>query len=225
MYSYTLTRDVLLTTALRKLGVIAAGQTPTAENLSDASVALNTIVAEFRTKGMPLWARTEYTFTPTTGVYNIGVGSTLNTVFPVKLLQAYRTENNSKIPLEIVARQDFNILPSNSVGSPLKVNYQPLINTGVISLWPVPNTTNTATVTLVYQRPFDYFDSSSDVMDFPEEWYNAIIYGVAALLAPEWGIPLQDRQMLRSEAAEHLANALDNAQEDGSWFIQPERRY
>jgi hypothetical protein len=173
---------------------------------------------------MPLWARSEYTFTPTTSTYTIGTGMTLSTPFPVKLLQAFRTETGAKIPLEIVAREDFNILPTSSSGSPIKINYQPFVNYGTISLWPTPASTNTATVTLVYQRPYQYFTTSTETADFPEEWYNAIIYHLAVRLAPEWGVPLPDRQMLLQEAKMYTEDAAMVGQEDGSFFVMPERR-
>ncbi|WP_440233705.1 hypothetical protein, partial [Escherichia coli] len=82
----------------------------------------------------------------------------------------------AKIDMEIVSKNSYNTLPQNSTGTPLKLAYQPFINYGIISLWPAPTSTNTSTITLVYQRPFQYFISSSDTADFPEEWYNALIY-------------------------------------------------
>ena len=224
VYTNQYSRDQLLTAALRKLGVLAEGQTPTAANLSDAQIAINAAIGQLRALGMPLWARSEYTFTPTTNVYTIGTGMTLDTVFPVRLLQAFRTENNAKIPMELVAREDFNILPTTPGGSPLKVNYQPYINYGTLSIWPTPSSTNTATVTLVYQRPFQYFASATDTADFPEEWALPLIYTTAILLAPEWGVPLPDRTALRSENKEYVDNAISVGQEDASFFISPQRR-
>jgi len=224
-YAYQLTRNELIESALRKLGVLAEGQTPSTQNYSDGAMALNTVVAQLKAIGMPLWARSEYTFTPTTGSYTIGTGMTLSTPFPVKMLQAFRTDNGAKIPMDLVAREDFNILPTNSTGIPLKVNYQPYVNYGTVSLWPTPTSSNTTTVTLVYQRPFQYFTASSETMDFPEEWYNAIIYHLAVRLAPEWGVPLPDRQMLMQEAKTYTEDALMTGQEDASFFIQPMRGY
>lgn len=223
-YSYQLTRDQILTAAIRKLGVLAEGQSPSAQNLSDASIALNTAIAQLRAIGMPLWARKEYTFTPTSATYTIGIGQTLNTAFPVKLIQSFRTSSGAQIPMEIESREDFNILPGSSIGTPLKVNYQPNINYGTLSFWPTP-TGNTDTVTLVYQRPFEYFTASTETLDFPEEWYNAIIYKLAVLLAPEWGIPLPDRQLLISESKLYTEEAMMTGQEDASFFVQPERSW
>lgn len=224
VYIFQMTRDQIITAALRKLGVIAEGQTPSSTNLTDGQFAVNGAIAQLKGLGMPLWARSEYTFTPTTSPYTIGTGMTLNTQFPVKLLQAFRTENNAKVPMEIVARETFNILPTSSSGTPIKVNYQPFINSGIVSLWPTPSSTNTSTVTLVYQRPFQYFTSASETVDFPEEWQIPLIYQTAVLLAPEWGIPLQDRQSLRSELKEYIEMATFVGQEDASFFISPERR-
>lgn len=223
-YTFQMTRDTLITAALRKLGVLAEGQTPSAQNLADGQEAVNGAIAQLRAVGMPLWARSEYTFTPTTNTYTIGTGMTLDTVFPVKLLQAFRTDGNAKIPMEIVSRQEFNILPTSNSGTPLKLNYQPYINYGSVSLWPTPESTNTATITLVYQRPFQYFTSASETLDFPEEWQLPLVYVTAVLLAPEWGIPLQDRQALKSEMKEYIDMALMVGQEDASFFIRPERR-
>lgn len=222
-YEYQLTRNQIIESALRKLGVLAEGQTPSAQNYTDGAMALNTVISQLRAIGMPLWARTEHTFTPTTGTYTIGTGMTLNVPFPVKLLQAFRTDSNANIPMELVAREDFNILPTSSSGSPIKLTYQPFVNYGVVKLWPTPASTNTSTVTLVYQRSFQYFTTSSETLDFPEEWYNAIIYNLAVRLAPEWGVPLPDRQLLIQEAKAYTEDALMTGAEDSSFYVQPMR--
>ena len=221
--SYQLTRNELIEAALRKLAVLAEGQTPSTQNYADADKALNLIIAQYRALGMPLWARAEYTFTPTTGSYNIGSGQTLNTSFPVKMLQAYRTETNTKIDMDIVPKEEFNILPNGSSGSPIKLSYQPYVNYGTIYLWPAPTSTNTATITLVYTRPLSYTTLSTDVLDMPEEWQQAVVYALAVALSPEWSIPLPDRQFLKQEAKEYLDNAASVGQDVGSFFVLPAR--
>jgi hypothetical protein len=226
-YSVQYTRDQLSTAALRKLGVLAAGQIPTPGNLSDAAEAFNMLISMMRAKGMPMWARTTYSFIPTSTVssYNIGTGQTLNTPYPLKLLQVYRTTDGTRIDMDIDADFNFNQLPPGSSGIPIKVTYQALNNYGVVQLWPTPDTsTATTTITMVYQRPFQYFTSSTNTMDFPEEWYVPLVYQLAVLLAPEWGIPLQDRQALKMEAKEYLDEVLGMGSEDASMFIQPYRQ-
>lgn len=224
-----LTRNQLLEAALRKLGALAQGQTPTTEDYSNASQALNTVIAFLKTKGMQLWKRTEYTFSPTVSVseYDIGVGKTLNTPYPVKMLQAFRTDagNTTKIPMEIVADYNYNHFPLSSGGYPLQLTYQPKINYGTIKLWPVPDSSSTTSVIhLVYTKPLEYFDASTDTMDLPEEWYLPVIYQLAVVLAPEWTIPLEDRRMLQAEAKMYTEAAESNGVEDASFFWQIQRR-
>lgn len=222
-----LTRDQIITSALRKLNVIADGQTPSTDNITNGSFALNAIIGEYRGLGMQLWARNEYTFSLTANVfsYTIGVGQTLNTPYPVRLMQAYRVDSSStsRIELDIQANYNYNLYPSTSGGAPIIINYQPKVNSGVIKLWPVPDASaaSTSTITIVYTRPIEYTSASTDTMDFPEEWLNAIVYGLAVRLAPEWGIPLPDRNLLRQEEAVYLQRALENGQEDASITFQP----
>lgn len=225
---YQLNRDDLITAALRKLGVLAQGQTPSSDNLNDGSMALNMLVAQLRTDGLPLWARKTYSFSPVanTSSYDIGIGKTLNTAYPLHLLQAYRQDsgNTTKINMEIIPNFNFNTYPTASSGLPIQVTYQPLVNYGKVTVWPTPDTTAaTSTITLIYQAPFEYFNSSTDTMDFPEQWYLAIVYNLAVLLAPEWGIPLADRSQLIKEAMMYLEQVKAMGFEDGSFNIQPKR--
>jgi hypothetical protein len=224
-----LTRNQYIEAALRKLNVIADGQTLSTENYTNGTLAFNALIGEFRSLGMPLWTRSSYTLTPvaSTQYYTFGIGQTYATAYPIKLLQAVRVDTSSgtRIPMEIVADYDFNLLPGNSSGFPIKVTYQPKVNLGILKLWPTPDTTaaSNCTIQITYTKPTEYMSSSTDTLDAPEEWTNAIIYTLASRLAPEWGIPLPDRQMLDSTAEKLLNRALENGMEDASVFFTVER--
>lgn len=224
-----LSRNQFIEASLRKLGVLAEGQTPSVESYDNGTIAFNGLIGQFRALGMPLWARSEYSFSPTlnTASYNIGSGQTLNTPYPIKMLQAYRTDsgNTTHVPMEIVADYNYNMFPASSGGSPIQLTYQPKVNMGVIKLWPTPDATAiTSTITIIYQRPTEYMGGLNDTLDMPEEWVNTVIYHLAVLLAPEWGIPLPDRQLLRKEADDLLKLVLENGTEDASMFFQVDRR-
>lgn len=225
IYSVQYTRDDLVTAAHYKLGVIADGQTLTPTQVTRGVMALNQAVALLRAKGMPLWARANYTMTPVVNnqSYTIGTGQTLNTPYPLKMLQAVRLDSSgTRIDMDIESSYNFNQLPQNSGGIPIKLTYHPQVNLGTIRLWPTPDSTITGTtITLTYQRPFQYFISSADTADFPEEWYLALVYKTASILAPEWGIPIGDRNMLMGEAEGYINEALSMGTEDASLFIQP----
>ena len=226
-----LTQYQFIDAALRTLGVLALDQTPTSTEYTNALVKLNGLVGELRVKGLQIFQRTTYTMTLTNGTssYNIGTGLTLNTPYPLHLLQAIRLDANSstRVDMDIIANSNFNRLPSNSSGVPIQITYQPKMNMGVVQLWPTPDSYSATNVTiqLTYLRPLEYFSSSTDTADFPEEWVSAIIYNLAVRLAPEYGIPLQDRSLLIKEAETYLKTAEDNSFEDGSIFFQPEVRW
>jgi hypothetical protein len=128
--------------------------------------------------------------------------------------------------MDIIANSNFNRLPSNSSGVPIQVTYQPKMNLGTIKVWPTPDSYSQTNVTiqLTYLRPLEYFSASTDTADFPEEWVSAIIYGLAVRLAPEYGVPLPDRQLLLKEAEMYQTTAEDNSFEDASIFFQPMTR-
>lgn len=228
---YQLTRDQLLTSAVHKFGLLAKGQTLDAEDISRASVSLNTLIAYLRGKSLPLWARKEYEMPLTAGVaeYDIGVGKTLNTPYPLKMIQAYSEGivANSRIPIDIISDREYNLMPwpNNSAGQPVQLTYQPKVNSGTIKIWPTPNAqiASQYKITLIYQRPFEYFSAGTDTLDMPEEWYLPIIYKLAVLLAPEWGVPLEDRRMLMAEAKEYIDMIDGFGQEEASIFFTPSR--
>lgn len=228
---YQLTRDELITSAIGKLGVLAAGQAPTTEDISKGAMALGMLVSFLRTKGIPLWSRKELAMPlqASTSSYLIGVGRVVDTPYPLKVLDAYVKNNtgNTRIPIDIIAKSEYNILPQNSSsGMPLKLSYQPFINYGELSVWPTPDSSvaTNYTMTITYQEPFEYFTSGTSTMDFPEEYYLPIVYKLAVLLAPEWGVPLEDRRMLQAEAKEYM-DAVDGfGEEDGNLFFSPSWR-
>lgn len=227
---YQLTRNQIIESALRKLGVLALGQVPEAEQYTNGQIALNAAVAELQTIGMLLWARKEYSIVLVASQkdYTLGIGQTIATPFPLKIQQARLVDNTSLsvIDMEQKSVYDFNLLPQNSSGQPVSFTYQPFVNYGVVSVWPKPDT-NAATnksLKIVYQRPFEGFTASGETPDFPQEWQNAIIYYLAKLLAPEYGLPIEDRKQLMVEAKQHIDSALSFGNEESSMYWMVDRR-
>jgi len=224
--NWSLNRDQVIKGALRKLAVLPAGATPTTSQVNDAAEALNAIVKVFQADGMPLWKISEYTWTLTSGtsVYSIGVGETLDTEKPLKVLQAFYTVNaGQNTPMRVENQYDFNNLPRTNVsGTPVILTYQPLNTTGVLSVWPTPSTSTTE-ITIYYQSPFEDMDAATDTFDFPSEWIQPLIYNLAWSLAPEYSIPPQDRNLLQKEATYWHEYVLSMGSEEGSFYIQPNR--
>jgi hypothetical protein len=162
--------------------------------------------------------------------YVLGVGQVVDIPFPLKILQAWTVPNGGggKQELWPNAIDVFNRLPTtNATGTPSQFVYQPFINFGWLNLWPIPDATTVAnrTLTISYMSPFEIFSGSTDTPYFPREWNNALIYGLVDLLAPEYGVPLNDRGMYKKEAETHLNTALDFGLEHASLRFMPLESY
>lgn len=219
-YSYN--RNQIITAALRKLAVVAQGESPTSTQITEASEALNLMVKTFVTDGMPLWKVSEHSLTLLASTASYTIGSRL-----LKVVQAYRSTDSVDTPLRIITRDEYNRLSSKtSTGYPVSIYHDPRRADSIITVWPVPDSTvaGNTTVRLTYAAPFEDFDSSTDDPDFPQEWFEALVYGLADRLAPEYSIPLEDRKMLKQEAKEHKAIAESFGSEEGSLFFQVDWR-
>lgn len=226
-YDFNLNRDQVIKGALRKLGVISEGQTPSTAQIDDCAEALNVLVKAWQAEGLPLWAIKQTSFTPTTSVakYTVGTGQTVAVAKPLKVYQMWLRDNTSSvdIPMYLLTQQQYNILGNKtSTGTPTQFYYENLNTTGNLYLFPTPDSVTAAgkTVYLQYQAPFADFDSSTDVPDFPQEWIRALVYGLAADLSFDFGYPRLDRQELIVMAEKFKEEALAFTQEEGSLFFQ-----
>jgi hypothetical protein len=232
-YDYTQTRNDIITRALRILGVVAQGETPTSVQIDEASKALNGLVLAWQSDGMPLWAIKTHTMPLVQGqatyVLGYGVPIPYNIPKPLKILQAWyhNVPSNIDVPMRIVTEQQYNMLGNKQVeGFPIQLWYKPEIDTGNLTIYQVPDdwSANNITVSFTYQAPFATFDSSTDTPDFPQEWFDAITYGLAARLAPEYGVPSSDRKLLLQEMLEIKQTALNFGTEEGSLYLQADFR-
>lgn len=224
-YDFSVNRDNLITGALRLCGVIAQGDTPTATQITEGAEALNYLVKSWQADGMPIWATTTYTVTPVSGTTSY----VLTGPKPLKMLQAWnrQTASNVDIPMRILTRQEYNILGNKKTsGNPIQIYFEPNRETSTVYLFPTPDATSAANnvIYLVAQRSYADFDASTDTPDFPQEWYEAVKYGLAVRLAGDYGMPLQDRRQLIAEAKEIKDNALFSSGENGSLYFGVETR-
>lgn len=225
--TWTLNRDAVIKGALRKLAVLPSGGTPSTNQVNDCSDALNALIKAYQADGMPVWKILSTTFTVTNGTnsYNIGPSQTVPTTgMPLKVVQAFYTPSGgNNTPLNVYNRYDFNQLPNtNASGTPVDLYYQPLRTFGTIKLWPTP-ADSTTQITVHYQSPFEDMTASTDDVDFPSYWIMALIYGLAWVMAPEYGVPPTDRQILAKESEYWHQEALSYGSEEGSVFLQPDR--
>lgn len=225
---YELTRNQIISAAMRKIGALAKGQTADSEDLTNGTIALNSLIAGFQTLGMSVWKRTATPITPVlnTQDYQIGVGKATNVPFPLRIEHAYMltTATNERTDMTPLGRQKFDqlVASTGTSGRPNQYSYLPKINFGVLSVWPAPDATTVAgyTIQIYHRAPFEGFVGASDTADFPQEWQNPLVYGLALSIAPEYGVPLKDRQMLEKEFEMFMSMASGVTEQDESIFFQ-----
>jgi hypothetical protein len=224
-YTYSTNRDAIITRALRIIGAIGQGETPSATAITEGAEALNDVVKEWEADGMPLWALTTYKVRPTSGVatYTLSDG-------PLRIIHGWTHDSSSDSDTDLVllTRQEYQGLGSKlSSGPPSQFWYDPpgnLTKPGMITFFPVPDSTCQTyhTYSFTGQKPFEDFDTASDVPDFPQYWFNAVKWGLADQLAYEYGVGITERSMISKKALFHKSQALSFGGEEGSLRIHPD---
>jgi len=215
-FDFTLNRDALITRALRKIGAIASGQTPTANEISDGSDELNLILKAWQADGMQLWTVTQASVTPVKGqeVYTMGSGGDINVARPEDILEVYRrlTADTFDVPLRRKARADFFRLPDKaSEGTPTHYYFDPQLDLAKLYIWNTASTDFAANYTLevLYQRPFDDMDATADTLAFPQSWELAVVLALTHNLAMEYGKPASDVQSWEKQMEKEKKRQMD----------------
>jgi hypothetical protein len=225
--TYTTTASAIIKGALRLVGAISQGESPTAAQESEAMEALNMMTKGLAVKGLPLWriSNTQFNTVAGTATYNIGTGQTVNADKPLKMYQAFYSQGNVDVPLRIITRDEYERLGNKtSQGNPAQMYYEPLRDYGVIHLFPVPYATTPA-ITVIGQHHIEDFTLTTNTPDFPQEWFEALKYSLAARLAGEYGLNMLARSMLIREADRYMDEVLAFTQEEGSMYFIADRRF
>ncbi len=178
----------LVTSSLRKLGAVAAGESPDADEQSDALAALNQIVESWNLKGLALFRRENaaYTLAPSQQAYSVGSGADFDGARPITLHSAFVTRGGIDYPLAVLTQEQWNDILQKSTQSeiPEGVYYEPTFPDGTLRFWPVP--LEALTVTLAIDMQLAAVADINDALSFPPGYERALLYALAVDLAPEY---------------------------------------
>lgn len=227
-YNFTVTRDELIKAAFRLIGVGHRGESVPADEISDASQALNLMIKAWQADGLQLWKRSEASVTLSAGTSTYTLGPTGSTVIqrPLRILECVRRNtSNIDVPLNKLSKNEYwGLSNKSSTGTPVSYHYDPQLDNGKLYLWQVPDAATAAeyTVRIVYHLPFEDVDNATDNFDCPVEWLEAIKFGLALRLAPEYGVDLPAQYRLQKQFDDIYDKALTWDVEDTSIFFQPD---
>lgn len=182
------TAQTRINRALRLIGAIASGESPTTDESTDALTALNAMIDSWRNDRLMVYALSEstLTLTPTDASYTIGTGGNINTTRPVKIESVFCRAGSVDFPVEVVDKARFDAIPDKTTTSdiPQFVYYDSAVTTGNIKLWPVPTTANVLYVTM--WTVLSTLASVSTEVTLPPGYERAIDYNLAIEVAPEY---------------------------------------
>lgn len=228
-YNFTANRDEIIKSSLRLLGVGHRGEPIIADEINDAALALNLMLKAWQADGLHLWKREEATLPLIAGTAEYTLGPAGNVVMqrPLRIIECVRrdtTSNNIDVPLNKLSLQEYYKLSNKFfTGIPVSYVYDPQLDSGKLTIWQVPDATVASRydLVIVYLIPMEDMDNTQDDFDCPTEWLEAIKYGLAVRLAPEYGIDLPAQYLLRKQAQEAKDLAMTWDIEDVSIYIQP----
>ena len=178
----------LIASALRLIGVLGPGETPSAEDANDALTVLNQLLESWSISGLLVWAPTEEIVTLTSGTagYTWGTGGDIATARPVEIQEAFIRESGIDYPVDIIDMDQYRLIGLKSTtGRPDRLAYTPEYPFGKIYLYPTPDAAHALhTRTLKEITALTSLDTD---ISWPPGYERAIKYDLGADLAPEYG--------------------------------------
>jgi hypothetical protein len=213
--SWPLTAEELVTQACYELGSHSQGETPSGEEMEDALLRLNAMLKSWAGDGNLFREATETVTVPAgTGVATVPDG--------VRDVSSVRHVVSSTYNRQLAEwnRAQYYTLPNRiASGNPSIYYLAPTTSGLTIHVWPVPATD--ITLELDYNRSAETVTDPSETLDIPEEWQEAVLYGLASRCASMFGTTRTDPNTvvrIDQKAAVLYQKLLDRDRPDSYYF-------
>lgn len=132
----------------------------------------------------------------------------------------YRRDiNDADTQITLIGRTEYMGYADKTIqGKPVSAWYEPLTTNGSLKLWPTPDLA-TDVVRFSFERNLQDFDTGADEPDFPIEWGEPLVYGLAARIAVT--LAPEKLPMIQAMAEAFLTDALGFDKENDSVYFQP----
>ena len=129
---------------------------------------------------------------------------------------------DTEIPVLSFSRdQYFNQVNKNQRGTIVNCYYSPQLNDGRVYVWQTASNINNL-LRFTFERPLEDITDSSETLDFPVEWLEAIIYNLAARLVDDYDTPIPKADRITQKAVSFLDDLLGWDEEMESLNLQPD---
>lgn len=201
------TAQTIIDRALRLIGAIASGESPTTAESNDGLTALNAMISSWQTEKLNVYAfvDTAFTLVATDASYTVGpAGNFALTPRPSKIENVYVRANDIDYPVELIDKDKWLSIPDKTSDSDIAIYayYEPTLATGTLQLWPVPNTAYS--LHIVTWTTLAELSTLGTTITLPQGYERALAYNLAMEIAPEYQLPVPPTVM--SIAIESKAN-------------------
>jgi hypothetical protein len=173
-----------INSVLRLIRVLDSGEQPTATESDNALTALNQLIGSWSAAGVPIYQESKDTIALTgASLYPLSFR-------PVRITAAQVSYSGITFPVAIVPSQQW-ILPKDRTATSKfakELYYDGTFPTGNVHLWPI--VTSGSTLELFSLKPLAQFASLGDTINLPSGYEQALRYGLAGVLAPEYASAL-----------------------------------
>ena len=242
--TYTISRDQIISLALRKLGVLEIGAVPDTDTIDNASMSLNLLIKQFSIEGLKLWKNSELIIPLVTNQSTYILGGSTSTLMydslnptvaitdrPLKVIQGFYRNNSVSpyidIPVMVISKQEYNVIGSKfSTGTANTIFYDTKKLNGVLYVYLTPdvNASTNMELHIITQLPLDDLSTALAIPDFPNEWMNCLVWNLADQLSLEYGVPMNSRQEIAMRAGTYKTLLTDWDVEAASTFFAPDFR-
>jgi hypothetical protein len=178
----TMTVSDIVTMAMRELGLLSAGETPTGQELQDGITQLNWLMKSWQVNGVTSWRDTESSLVFPTGTATMQLDPYCLDVLEARLVQSPGYER----PLQRWVLGQYRQIPNKAIpGWPTAFTISKTRDTISMTVWPVPN--QDLTVNYSYSRVIQDVTDGAETLDVPQEWLEAVYLGLAARMLNSYG--------------------------------------
>lgn len=199
------TAQTIIDRALRLIGAIGSGESPTAAETADALIALNALIDADQAAKQMMYTLTDTSYTASSGdgSYTVGpAGNFAITPRPPKLAKVFARISSIDYDIELVEPGRWFAIPDKSSQSdlPKLAYYDPTLATGTLLVWPVPNAS--ISLHVLTGAAFGTLSTAGTTVTGPPGLEDYLAFNLAVRIAPEYpGAPnLQDIKELAREA-------------------------
>ena len=177
----------IITSGMRKAGVLTKNETPSADEAQDGLEMLNDLMESHSNEGLMVYARTLESFALTAGQtdYTIGTGGDFNTTRPVHIADAYVRQGTTDYPVGIIRDESYADITTKNTGSiPYFLNFTNEYPLATIKLYPSPS--SGWTLFLLNEKPLETF-TLNEVVSLPVGWLRYLKNQMAVEMSGEYG--------------------------------------